>query len=760
MTTFRDPTSVHAQIHRKQGLQLDRSQKGENGVPKSSSSRLAKRVSIAAFSSLVKDGVAWTSDRLNTYRDRLSKEGREEKLRRDNRRQLLYLKMRNAVSFEEWRSCACELDELEGNNKWKEIFDSDEYNPDLVLERMRELEDARISCDVSRMLFLVRTALTRDLGNMSSASLYRHSHIGTKNLIDQYITTALSTISTLLDLSGSDRSDSTEMQYILDQLLSARQAFGRSAISLSGGGTFGMNHVGVIKALWEAKLVPRIISGASAGSIVASIFCAHTDDQIPAVLEAFPYGDLAVFEPEGNQLPPLQKMARLLKYGSVYDSSNLERVMKNWLGNMTFHEAYNRTRKILNICISSAGLYELPRLLNYITAPNVLIWSAITVSCSVPFVFSPSVLMAKDPLTGENVPWHNEGGQWIDGSVDGDLPMTRLAEMFNVNHFIVSQVNPHVLPFLEKETGPATDDQPQAWFSSPWLNSMTSLARDEALHRMNVFSEMGVFQNQFMKTASILSQKYSGDINIYPEIPYAHFLRILQNPTTEFILQTCLNGERATWPVVSRVRNHLAIELALDSAVQTMRARVALSPPVTVTLSTSHPTAQSRMLSERDQRPDMFPRRSSYSEAGRAKNTRSSSQRRPNGDLRKAHSFVSIEIADLQRSFSPVHHYKHAQTSSLTESPQHNRANVPRYNADESYFIVPSDSDDESYTSWPQRPNMSRHATWSGPPLSGTSRSGRTSPAISRRSSIAKTASNPSRPTSSGEVYLSPTPGL
>lgn len=268
------------------------------------------------------------------------------------------------------------MDELEGNNKWKETFESDEYNPVLVLERMRELEDARISCDVSRMLFLVRTALTRDLGNMSSAALYRHSHIGTKNLIDQYITTALNTISTLLDLSGNDRCDSAEMQYILDQLLSARQAFGRSAISLSGGGTFGMNHVGVIKALWEAKLVPRIISGASAGSIVASIFCAHTDDQIPAVLEAFPYGDLAVFEPEGNQLPPLQKMARLLKYGSVYDSSNLERVMRNWLGDMTFHEAYNRTRKILNICISSAGLYELPRLLNYITASNVLIWSA------------------------------------------------------------------------------------------------------------------------------------------------------------------------------------------------------------------------------------------------------------------------------------------------------------------------------------------------------------------------------------------------
>lgn len=363
--------------------------------------------------------------------------------------------------------------------------------------------------------------------------------------------------------------------------------------------------------------------------------------------------------------------------------------------------------------------------------------------------------MAKDPLTGENVPWHDDRGQWIDGSVDGDLPMTRLAEMFNVNHFIVSQVNPHVLPFLEKETGPGKDDLRQAWFSSPWLNAMTNLARDEALHRMNVFSEMGVFQNEFMKTASILSQKYSGDINIYPEIPYAHFLRILQNPTTEFILQTCLKGEQATWPVISRVRNHLAIELALDSAVQTMRARVALSPPVAVPLSSSY-NAPSRMLPEGEGRADMFPRRSSYSEVGRVKSTRSSSRRRFSGDLRKAHSSVSIEFADLQGLVNPVYRYKHRQTKSLTESPRNSKTSLPKTNADDMYFVVPSDSDDESYTSWSQRPNMSRQATYIGssPPVD-TPRSGQTSSAASRRSSIAKSASNLTRPASASEVYFS-----
>lgn len=32
---------------------------------------------------------------------------------------------------------------------------------------------------------------------------------------------------------------------------------------------------------------------------------------------------------------------------------------------------------------------------------------------------------------------------YTDGSVESDLPMQQLSELFNVNHFIVSQVNPH-----------------------------------------------------------------------------------------------------------------------------------------------------------------------------------------------------------------------------------------------------------------------------------------------------------------------------
>lgn len=166
--------------------------------------------------------------------------------------------------------------------------------------------------------------------------------------------------------------------------------------------------------------------------------------------------------------------------------------------------------------------------------------------------------------------------------MDNDLPMTRLAEMFNVNHFIVSQVNPHVVPFLLKEEDSITQEVQQsnsiATSGPSWLQSATYLAKDEALHRMRTLAEIGVFPNALSKAVSVLSQKYSGDITIFPEISYADFPRMLSNPSPEFVNNAMLCGERATWPKLSRIRNHCAIELALDDAVQKLRARVAFSP--------------------------------------------------------------------------------------------------------------------------------------------------------------------------------------
>jgi len=292
----------------------------------------------------------------------------------ETRKKILCHRLRIATTQAEWHYTAAELDDLDGNNDWKFEFECKEYDYALVQSRLAEFEDARISCDPRRMLFLIRTALIRHVGGMDNIRLYRHSHVGTKILIEKYRDCVLDTIKTFLDTTKQQQ-DGLDPRHLLEQVLASRQSFGRSALLLSGGGTFGMNHIGVVKCLWENNLLPRVITGASAGSIVSAVLCTKKDTEMDGLLEEFCYGDLNVFTSKDDSV--LKQLTRFLKTGALFDIGNLTRIMRNLMGDITFLEAYNRTRRILNICVSSASVFELPRLLNHITAPNVIIWSAV-----------------------------------------------------------------------------------------------------------------------------------------------------------------------------------------------------------------------------------------------------------------------------------------------------------------------------------------------------------------------------------------------
>jgi hypothetical protein len=52
----------------------------------------------------------------------------------------------------------------------------------------------------------------------------------------------------------------------------------------------------------------------------------------------------------------------------------------------------------------------------------------------------------------------------------------------------------------------------------------------------------------FYKLQAIMSQRYSGDITIVPEIGYSEFLKVLSNPTPQSVMEAMIRGEKATWP--------------------------------------------------------------------------------------------------------------------------------------------------------------------------------------------------------------------
>ena len=66
----------------------------------------------------------------------------------------------------------------------------------------------------------------------------------------------------------------------------ASDCYGRSALMFSGGGVLGYFHLGVVRALLEHDLLPTVVSGSSAGSIIAAILGSHPEDELHAFFDS------------------------------------------------------------------------------------------------------------------------------------------------------------------------------------------------------------------------------------------------------------------------------------------------------------------------------------------------------------------------------------------------------------------------------------------------------------------------------------------
>ncbi|KAL1919537.1 uncharacterized protein VTP21DRAFT_2230 [Calcarisporiella thermophila] len=468
--------------------------------------------------------------------------------------------MESATTYKEWAEAAMKLDELQGLNQWKLDPVSPDYDYELIQNRLSQLRKAREKGDLGSMMFAIRTSLTRKLGDMGNPSLYEHAHIGTKKLIEDYINEVVETLNIVCDLE-CDEFTTTQKYEIFTNI---RMSFGRTALLLSGGAALVMHHIGVIKCLYENDLLPRIISGSSGGGIIAAIVASKPKEEIPTSFEQVLNYNFTAFDRDDQPESVFYRLSRFVKQGVLFDTQFLIECLKENIGEITFQEAFNRTSCVLNITVSSGTVYEMPRLLNYLTAPNVLIWSAVAASCAVPLLFQPSTIWAKDK-NGKVVPWNPGDQRWIDGTIEGDLPMNKLAELFGVNHFIVCQVNPYVIPFIQPRFVTSTFDK--------YAGLALKLARSELEHRLYQLLELGVMPSLLKRAQDIVSQRYSGDITILPDIPYADFLKIAENPSRQFLMNAFIRGDKATRPKISIIQNHCKIELTIDSILHRLRRK-------------------------------------------------------------------------------------------------------------------------------------------------------------------------------------------
>jgi len=460
----------------------------------------------------------------------------------------------SATSYAEWYEAASELDRHEGRDKWREELESDDYDFRLLASRVRVLKRLRRKQDVDRTIFRLREELHGNLGNMANPALYHHARTGTKKLINQYLDEVSTCLQTLCDSDTKALPAMRKRRF----LKRAARSFGRSCLLLSGGASQGLFHLGVIKELETEGIMPRVITGSSAGAIIAGIVATHTDAELEEILVP------SRMEFEWCRMFGITDMIR----GSgVLDQSLLKKSIKRNIPEMTFIEAYAHTNRILNITVSPADPNQFPRLLNYLTAPNVLIRWAVLASAAIPGLFPPVQLRAKN-FNGKSVAYMPQS-RWVDGSVHEDIPKERVNRLHNVNHYIVSQTNPHVLPFLSDDM----DEKGLLPFIQDVAIKGPMVQIEHFLELVHQHFELPGLGSIIKKAHAVARQTYSGDITIYPDRHLANLGKTFSNFGPKEIEKIFQEGRRATWPKIERIRNTTQISRTFDDCLRSMSER-------------------------------------------------------------------------------------------------------------------------------------------------------------------------------------------
>ena len=294
----------------------------------------------------------------------------------------------------------------------------------------------------------------------------------------------------------------------------------------------------------------------------------------------------------------LRRIRRFSREGYFLDVTVLEECVRANVGDLTFEEAYNRSKRVLNITVATEGQGGVPTLLNYLTAPNVvsvgftypcqtigvyqgltllqLIWTAAVASNAASaslYGHRKTTLLCKD-ANGHIVPWApantTDFHHWTHASYnDRDSPLRRIAELFNVNHFIVSQARPYLIPFLQSDMhGPSLlKSRGNTTQLSAFLVRMVGLEIRHRLRQLDTLRLLPASIRRFL----VDEQVPAAHMTLVPEVTATDFVRLLETPTRETVNYWILRGERSVWPAVAALRIRCAVENELDRSYQVVR---------------------------------------------------------------------------------------------------------------------------------------------------------------------------------------------
>ncbi|KIS71106.1 uncharacterized protein UMAG_01017 [Mycosarcoma maydis] len=480
-------------------------------------------------------------------------------------------RMRSASNYADWKEAALAQDDFLGYEKWKTEDGSGFYDWILVKKVKSSLENFREKDDAENLLGVLDLCLRNNFAGTENFRLYSETYFGTKYLVESY----LAEIETALEYI--EKTDKVSLETKRSFYRTVSKNLGRSALCLSGGASFGYYHIGVVRALLDANLLPKVVTGTSAGGLIAALTCTRTDEELRQMLVPALADRITACE------EPFSVWARRAwATGARFDTVKwAEKASFFTMGSMTFKEAYERTGKVLCISVIPADRHSPVKLLNYVTAPDCVIWSSLLASAAVPGILNPVCLMQKRKGTEEIVPW-NWGHRFKDGSLRVDIPLQDLHALFNVNYPIVSQVNPHVHLFHFGSKG--SPGRPTAHRKGKGWRGGFILSASERILKLNLSMNFKILRDLDLLPAilgqdwsSVFLQRFGGAVTILPKTRAWDWVRILSDPDRKELARMMSVGKSVTFPKLHMIENRVRLERAIEQGRKTCRKAVRAS---------------------------------------------------------------------------------------------------------------------------------------------------------------------------------------
>ncbi|RCI15301.1 hypothetical protein L249_6603, partial [Ophiocordyceps polyrhachis-furcata BCC 54312] len=509
------------------------------------------------------------------------------------RRGTLRRKMRSTSSYGDWVDAARELDGFLGRQRWREEDDFAYYDSGTVrrvceqLTTLRAKAEARESPVVAgpadavaggdrsvlALASLLEACVKNNFVGVESSRLYSQTYYGTKNLVQNFVDEADASLRFVLSTNQLDAESKRRL------FRHARANYGRTALCLSGGAAYAYYHLGVVRALVDAHLLPDVLAGTSGGALIAALVGTRTDDELRRLLVPALAGRIRACHE-----PPTVWFPRWWRTGARFDALAWAEQCSWWTrGSLTFREAYERTGRVLNISCVSADAHSPTMLCNYLTSPDCVIWSAVLASAAVPGILNPVVLMAKTASRDGRSPSHtlspfSFGQKWKDGSLRTDIPIRALNTHFNVNFTIVSQANPHVNAFFFSSRGtvghPVAHRKGRGWRGGYLMSAMENYLKLDMQKWLRFIRHAELLPRPLGQDWSQLwLQDFSGNITIWPPpsstssapcSALSDFWNILSDPDDTRLARILHEGKQGAFPKLKFVANRLRLERLVD----------------------------------------------------------------------------------------------------------------------------------------------------------------------------------------------------